>query len=521
MKTTGNLGLKKPEGTDIVDINDLNGNMDILDTAVNTIAQGLNKVSSFGTTAGTGTAYTLGLTPALAALTAGTRISFKAHVASGANPTLNPNGLGAKPLKKPNGNAAVLALNGVYTVVYDGTNFTLQGEGGEYGNATAADVRAGKNIGTDNGLVQGTATLVLTPGTGPYIHASGGSYSSNSLTGKIVFVEPFRDLIHQRIGLRGTLKGQGGPTNTGVEMMVANRYLNAINSPAGENDFDIEVEVPTGGLVITLKTANSSTYAILDNFQIVSNIPSVVPSMVSLDEGPATADDVLEGKTAYVNGNKLEGRLWNARNQLVGNMRVQSVLPGQLVVFPTVGGTAAIDNQSTFNIWDDNFIAANIKSGVEMLGLKGEYTGYQLEKFSENFTQFEESTDSTLSFSVTVMTSKSYIGHLQSIALTSVPDLMNWVTGDAFPMKFGGSCHVLDIVPDIADRGRRYINLDTLGPVCTIGIIDNGDTVALQIKRVYMEPTYVMIFFSYIFNTQANFQYYGYPKFDVELGGTF
>lgn len=35
MQTTGNLGLKKPEGTDIVDIADLNGNMDILDNAVN------------------------------------------------------------------------------------------------------------------------------------------------------------------------------------------------------------------------------------------------------------------------------------------------------------------------------------------------------------------------------------------------------------------------------------------------------------------------------------------------------
>lgn len=34
MKTTSNLGLKKPEGTDIVDIADLNGNMDTLDTAV-------------------------------------------------------------------------------------------------------------------------------------------------------------------------------------------------------------------------------------------------------------------------------------------------------------------------------------------------------------------------------------------------------------------------------------------------------------------------------------------------------
>lgn len=35
MQTTGNLGLKKPEGTDIVDITDLNGNMDILDSSVN------------------------------------------------------------------------------------------------------------------------------------------------------------------------------------------------------------------------------------------------------------------------------------------------------------------------------------------------------------------------------------------------------------------------------------------------------------------------------------------------------
>ncbi|WP_141502674.1 hypothetical protein [Paenibacillus luteus] len=34
MQTTGNLGLKKPEGTDVVDIADLNGNADIIDTAV-------------------------------------------------------------------------------------------------------------------------------------------------------------------------------------------------------------------------------------------------------------------------------------------------------------------------------------------------------------------------------------------------------------------------------------------------------------------------------------------------------
>ncbi|MBY9079055.1 hypothetical protein KIH86_21815 [Paenibacillus sp. HN-1] len=37
MKTTSNLGLKKPEGTDIVDIADLNGNMDTLDSVVKTL----------------------------------------------------------------------------------------------------------------------------------------------------------------------------------------------------------------------------------------------------------------------------------------------------------------------------------------------------------------------------------------------------------------------------------------------------------------------------------------------------
>ncbi|WP_339318713.1 hypothetical protein [Paenibacillus sp. FSL R10-2734] len=236
MQTTGNLGLKKPEGTDIVDIADLNGNMDILDnavtgkvdkvtgkqlstndyttvektklagvatgatnythpathppaiiaqdasnrfvtdaektawnakagTAVATTAMNglmsaadktlLNNNTGFGTTAGTATAYTVTLSPTPTALIAGLKFSFKTHIAGGANPTLNPNTLGAKAIKKPNGNGATLALNGVYTVVYDGTAFILQGEGGEYGTAVAADVIAGKTIGTEGGLIDG------------------------------------------------------------------------------------------------------------------------------------------------------------------------------------------------------------------------------------------------------------------------------------------------------------------------------------------------------------------------------
>jgi hypothetical protein len=243
MQTTGNLGLKKPEGTDIVDIADLNGNMDILDNAVNSkvdkvtgkqlstndytavektklagIAAGatnythpathppaiiaqdasnrfvtdaektawnakagtavattstnglmsavdktlLNNNTGFGTTAGTGTAYTVTLSPTPTALVAGLRFSFISHIASGANPTLNANALGAKAIKKSNGNAATLALNGVYTVVYNGSAFILQGEGGEYGTANAADVLATATIGTENGIVTGTVKLKTT-----------------------------------------------------------------------------------------------------------------------------------------------------------------------------------------------------------------------------------------------------------------------------------------------------------------------------------------------------------------------
>ncbi|OME53801.1 pyocin knob domain-containing protein [Paenibacillus odorifer] len=105
-----------------------------------------------------GTAPTLAVTfnPAVSALTTGLRVTIKAHAATTGPVTLNVNGLGAKSIKKPNGNNPPLALGGVYTVVYDGTAFILQGEGGEYGTATAAEVLAGKTIGTENGLVNGT-----------------------------------------------------------------------------------------------------------------------------------------------------------------------------------------------------------------------------------------------------------------------------------------------------------------------------------------------------------------------------
>ncbi|MDF9858542.1 hypothetical protein M2105_006470 [Paenibacillus sp. PastF-1] len=111
---------------------------------------------AYAVTTGTYAALATSLNPAPAALTAGLRLTIKTHVASPGPATLNVNGLGAKSIKKPNGNNAALALGGVYTLVYDGTAFILQGEGGEYGTAGAAQVLSGYTIGTEGGVVTGT-----------------------------------------------------------------------------------------------------------------------------------------------------------------------------------------------------------------------------------------------------------------------------------------------------------------------------------------------------------------------------
>ncbi|MBN2980100.1 hypothetical protein [Cohnella algarum] len=174
----------------------------LLTTNKNSLVSAVNEVAmksiGYGTTAGTGTAYTVSLSPAPTELTMGMRISVKLNAANGANPTINVNSLGAKAIRRVDGTAppsGFLKSGGVYTLVYDGTNFILQGEGGEYGTAVAADVLAGKTIGTQNGLVTGTmpnnGSLSFTPGPNaqsiPAGYTSGGTVAgvSNLAAGNI------------------------------------------------------------------------------------------------------------------------------------------------------------------------------------------------------------------------------------------------------------------------------------------------------------------------------------------------
>jgi hypothetical protein len=116
-------------------------------------------------------AYTADIDPAPDALVDGMGIVVKIPVENTGASTLNLNGLGPVPIKKANGNdvaAGNLRNGGIYHLRYDGVNFILQGEGGEYGTATADDVLVGKTIGTENGLINGTMPdrggMIITPG---------------------------------------------------------------------------------------------------------------------------------------------------------------------------------------------------------------------------------------------------------------------------------------------------------------------------------------------------------------------
>ncbi|WP_340013386.1 phage tail protein [Paenibacillus sp. FSL K6-1318] len=139
-------------------------------------AQGIiNNRNGYGTTTNSGNAYLVTLTPAPTAYVDGLRITIKINVANTGAVTINVNGLGAKSVLKSNGSAIAsnaFRVNSVYSLVYNGTNFILQGEGGEYGTAVAGDVRSTKTIGTDTGLLTGK---LITRNTSPTIIVPNGA----------------------------------------------------------------------------------------------------------------------------------------------------------------------------------------------------------------------------------------------------------------------------------------------------------------------------------------------------------
>jgi hypothetical protein len=159
-----------------------------------------------------GNAYSVTLNPAPTAYVDGMAIAVEINVDCTGNCTLNVNGLGAKSIVKANGTAVTnLKANGIYTVRYNGGNFILQGEGGEYGTAGKDQVLSGYTIGTENGVVDGNilnqgGAVTVTPNTANQIKPAG--YYSGDIT-----VLGDADLIPANIKLGVNLFGVAGTHN--------------------------------------------------------------------------------------------------------------------------------------------------------------------------------------------------------------------------------------------------------------------------------------------------------------------
>lgn len=166
---TPNYNLTKPEESDYFDVAYQGDNMEIIDaelkninnktTVLNThLSDYKMQIPWSGTSTNIGNAYYLS-TPAISSLEEGMAVSFKCNADATGAVTLNWTGTGNKSVLKANGSPVVNWKNGgVYTLRYDGTNFWLQGEGGDYGNVLAKHVTQGIIFGTEHGLEVGTNT---------------------------------------------------------------------------------------------------------------------------------------------------------------------------------------------------------------------------------------------------------------------------------------------------------------------------------------------------------------------------
>lgn len=89
-------------------------------------------------------------------------------------------------------------------------------------------------------------------------------------------------------------------------------------------------------------------------------------------DATAIAAEILEDKTAYKNGSKLVGTMTN-RGSVTGTI---STVAGQYTVpqgYHDGGGKVSIDSAEQAKI-----IAGNIKAGVEILGVTGNYSGQSI-----------------------------------------------------------------------------------------------------------------------------------------------
>lgn len=189
--------------------------------------------------------------------------------------------------------------------------------------ATSVDIVSGKTAYVDGKLVTGTVNEIISDNSNMLIDSSPSVSGSN-------------------------LRLNAQNTN---DILMRNGSWNIIDSPLS-NFGDATAEDVTNG-----KTFTSSK-----GLKIVGT--HICDGGLDTSDATATASDIRNGKTAYVNGKLVTGT--------IPSIEKQTITP--TTSDKTISSGSYLNGTQTIK-GDANLIASNIKSGVSIFGITGTYTG--------------------------------------------------------------------------------------------------------------------------------------------------
>ncbi len=279
MQTTGNLGLKKPDGTDIVDIADLNGNMDVLDTAVKNVqdhaVDTVKHITAAERTAWNAKASTAAATTSAAGLMAAADKAKLDGIAAEANKYVHPNHTGDVT---STGDGVTAIAPGV--IVNADINTAAAIDASKIGTGVVSNAEFGYLDGVTAGIqgqLNGKAPLATTPqqttadityyvrtdgndGNNGLANTAGGAFRS---IGKAISMIPQKvnhavvvNIAAGTYAEEVVLKGFGGGGTLGIN---ASGTVNVTRLSMQENTIQVTI---TG---ITATTTNANAFELISN----------------------------------------------------------------------------------------------------------------------------------------------------------------------------------------------------------------------------------------------------------------
>lgn len=370
-------------------------------TAANTTHAANNSHIPFAVTTGTANTYAVTISPAPTSLTAGLGLAVQINVASTGAATINVNGLGAKSILTSKGSAlpaGKLALNGIYTLRYNGTAFILQGEGGEYGTAAAAQVLYGSSVGTEAGLVSGS----LAPRMPNLIY--NGAFSNNlagwSLQGSTssIGLDTGWNLYGGGGGAiwqsaaAGEMRGNAIPVTNGHKYYFCGwAYLAASGGypyigrllDAAQNQYWISGNASLLNqwqFASTIVTATSAMGTLTPNVGIWGDnrainshydgymLINLTDSFgVGKEPGQATMDAIVQANGGFWDSVVSSSIIMRTGSDWTATTRAADGTGGIFLTPPP----GYYDTGSRVIYWDGNFVAANILAGKSIFGVAG------------------------------------------------------------------------------------------------------------------------------------------------------